>query len=367
MQRIKREPLAARVAEELKQEITKGVWTDILPSEHKLSAEVGISRTTLRRALAILAQQNWLEIQQGSPTRIIKTSDTVGQSSRVPTKTIGILSPCPLSEMRHYTLIWIDAFRSILYSMGYGLHLEYGKVYYREHTGRALGDLVKSHPADCWILVFSSPYIQKWFQENHIPAIVSGNPAPGVELPYLATDNKAVMFHAVGQLTGRGHKNIALISEDSTSPGLMAFESSFLETCSKQAHRGIKGNIIKLRDTDATTAKNAIWMALKRETPPTAFVVISPFHCLTALTSLPRRGYRIPEDISVITTFGDPSLEYLNPVPAHYVVSFEQLAKKMADLALKVATGFEDIQKENFITPTPEKGQSIGSPPSVKV
>ena len=223
--------------------------------------------------------------------------------------------------MRHYTFLWIDELRSILHSLGYGLHLEHGKVYYREHTGRALNDLVNSHPADCWILAFSSPFIQRWFQDSGNPAIVSGYPAASVDLPFVATDNLAVIFHAVGQLTAKGHKNIALISEDSTSPGLAAFEHSFLDTCSKQAHKGVKGSILKLRDTEATTAKNAIWMALKRETPPTAFIVISPFHCLTALTSLPRRGYRIPEDISVITTFGDPSLEYLNPVPAHYVVS----------------------------------------------
>ena len=120
--------------------------------------------------------------------------------------------------------------------------------------------------------------------------------------------------------------------------------------------------MIKLRDADATTAKNALNLALKRETPPSAFIVISPFHCLTTMTTLPRRGYRIPEDISVITTFGDASLEYLNPVPAHYTVSYQQIANKHADLATKIASGILDIQRENTVMPTPVKGQSIGAP-----
>ena len=362
MFRIKRQPLAVSVADELKREISAGNWQEILPSEHKLSSEIGVSRTTLRRALSLLVNDGWIRIHQGSQTQILRTSEQVAEKKKVHTGNIGVLTPCPLSELKHYALFWIDELRSILHEHGFGLHMQHGKVYYREHTGRALGDLVKSQPADCWVLAFSSPHIQNWFQEQGIPTIVQGHPATGVDLPFVATDNGAVMFHAIGRLTGKGHRSIALLSENTSSPGLEAFEHSFLETCSKQANRGVKGSIIKLRDTDATTAKNAILMTLKQGHPPTAFIVVNPLHCLTATTSLPRRGYRIPEDISLITTFGDPSLEFLNPAPAHYSYPYQQIAKKIADLALKMASGTGMAHRENYIMPKPVKGQSIGSP-----
>ena len=323
MVRIKRQPLAVRVANELKQEISEGNWQEILPSEHKLSSEIGVSRTTLRRALSLLVEEGWLRIHQGSPTQILNKSESNGANRKVHTGNIGVLTPCPLSELKHYALFWIDELRSILHELGFGLHMQHGKVYFREHTGRALSDLVKSQPADCWVLAFSSPHIQNWFQEQGIPTIVQGHPAPGVNLPFVATDNGAVMFHALGRLTGKGHRSVALLSENTSSPGLKAFEHSFLKTCSKQTNKGVKGSIIKLRDSDATTAKNAILRTLKQKHPPTAFILVNPLHCLTATSSLPRRGYRIPEDISLITTFGDPSLEFLNPVPAHYSYPYE--------------------------------------------
>lgn len=367
MERIQRQPLAIRVAKDLKQEINKGTWQEILPSEHKLSSEIGVSRTTLRRALAVLVQEGWLRIHQGSPTQILKKTESDMSLKVGRTGNIGILSPCPLAELKHYALYWVDELRSILHELNYSLHLQHGKVYFREHTGRALSDLVKSQPADCWVLSFTSPHIQRWFQEQGIPTIVQGLPAEGVNLPFVAYDNKAVMFHALGQLTAKGHCNIALVSDNSESAGLVAFENTFLDTCRGQAHRGVKGRIIKLRDATATNAKNAIRLALKKKDPPTAFVVINSLFCMTALTSLPRWGYRIPNDISVITTFGDPSLEYLNPVPANYTVPYQQMAKKMADLALKLISGVGVVQAENYIMPKPVKGESIASPPQVKV
>ena len=362
MLRIERQPLAVRVADKLKQEISRGAWQEILPSEQNLSSEMGVSRTTLRRSLSLLSKEGWLKIHQGSPTRILKKSETEDGKKSEPTHNIGILSPCPLAELKHYALYWVDELRSILHELNYGLHLQHGKVYFRQHTGKALHDLIKSQPADCWILSFTSPYIQRWFQENKIPTIVQGWPANGVDLPFVAYDNKAVMFHALGQLTGKGHRNIALVSDNSESAGLVVFENTFLETCRNQGHRGIKGSIIKLRDSNANTAKNTIRLALKRKDPPTALVVINSLYCMTALTSLPRWGYRIPDDISLITTFGDPSLEFLNPVPANYVVPYQQMAKKIADLALNIISGVEVIQKKNVIMPKPVKGESIAGP-----
>ncbi len=365
MLKIKREPLAIRVADELKSEIGNGIWKEILPSERKLSSDIGVSRTTLRSALSLLVNDGWLKMHQGTPTQILKTSGSTNGQKSNRTGNIGILAPCPLAELKHYALYWVDELRSILHGMNYGLHLKHGKVYFRERTGRALNDLVKSQPVDCWVLLFTSPYIQRWFQEQGIPTIVQGNPADGVNLPFVAYDNKAVMFHALGQLTGKGHRNLALVSDNSESAGLVAFENSFLDTCRSQVHRGVKGSIIRLRDSTATTAKNAMRLALKREDRPTAFVVINSLYCMTALTSLPRWGYRVPDDISVITTFGDPSLEYLNPVPANYAVPYQQMAKKISDLAMKMISGVGVVQNENFIMPKPVKGNSIAGPPIV--
>lgn len=63
-------PAYARVAEALRTEIADGTLTagDRLPSEHQLMATYGVSRTTVRRALAQLATANLVRTHQGRGT-----------------------------------------------------------------------------------------------------------------------------------------------------------------------------------------------------------------------------------------------------------------------------------------------------------
>src|ERR1043165_1351573 len=60
-------PKYAQVVAEIKQRIERGTYPpgSLLPSEHQLVAEFGISRPTIVRALAALRQDGWIDTQQG--------------------------------------------------------------------------------------------------------------------------------------------------------------------------------------------------------------------------------------------------------------------------------------------------------------
>ncbi|MFC4991424.1 FadR/GntR family transcriptional regulator [Rubritalea tangerina] len=51
---------AELVVAELKKRINEANWSEYLPSERKLSADLGVSRPILRDALAILEAENWI-------------------------------------------------------------------------------------------------------------------------------------------------------------------------------------------------------------------------------------------------------------------------------------------------------------------
>jgi DNA-binding GntR family transcriptional regulator len=59
-------PLPVRVSlvdqtvEMIRQLISSQRWTDLLPGEEAMRAQLGISRVTLRKALAELAEQGWI-------------------------------------------------------------------------------------------------------------------------------------------------------------------------------------------------------------------------------------------------------------------------------------------------------------------
>src|SRR5258708_28554176 len=60
-------PKYAQVVAEIKQRIERGIYPpgSLLPSEHQLVAEFGVSRPTIVRSLSALRQDGWIDTQQG--------------------------------------------------------------------------------------------------------------------------------------------------------------------------------------------------------------------------------------------------------------------------------------------------------------
>ena len=60
-------PKYAQVVTEIKQRIERGTYPpgSLLPSEHQLVAEFGVSRPTIVKSLGALRQDGWIETQQG--------------------------------------------------------------------------------------------------------------------------------------------------------------------------------------------------------------------------------------------------------------------------------------------------------------
>ena len=60
-------PKYAQVVDEIKRRIEDGDYPpgSLLPSEHQLVQDFGVSRPTIVKALSALRQENWIETQQG--------------------------------------------------------------------------------------------------------------------------------------------------------------------------------------------------------------------------------------------------------------------------------------------------------------
>src|SRR5712691_4070294 len=98
-------PKYARVIGEIQRRIESGEYPpgSLLPSEHQLSAEFGIARPTVVRALRVLRQEGWIDTQQGKgsfergrPALAGASSERRGQAeldrdeSREPGELIGV-------------------------------------------------------------------------------------------------------------------------------------------------------------------------------------------------------------------------------------------------------------------------------------
>jgi DNA-binding FadR family transcriptional regulator len=86
--------LVDQALDQLRQRITEGVWAvgERLPTEPELSAELGISRNTVREAMRVLAFSGLIEIRQGDGSYLRAVID--------PLDTLKALSRCSLEQAR---------------------------------------------------------------------------------------------------------------------------------------------------------------------------------------------------------------------------------------------------------------------------
>jgi DNA-binding LacI/PurR family transcriptional regulator len=76
--------------------------------------------------------------------------------------------------------------------------------------------------------------------------------------------------------------------------------------------------------------------ALSPPEPATAVLVARTTHVLTVLTSLLRRGKRMPQDVAVIARDDDPFLAHVNPQVARYKVFPESFARRLSRMAIQL-------------------------------
>ncbi|MBZ9781438.1 FadR family transcriptional regulator [Pseudomonas sp. REP124] len=86
--------LVDQALDQLRQRINRGVWVvgQRLPTEPELSAELGISRNTVREAMRVLAFSGLIEIRQGDGSYLRAVVD--------PLDTVKVLSQCSLEHAR---------------------------------------------------------------------------------------------------------------------------------------------------------------------------------------------------------------------------------------------------------------------------
>jgi DNA-binding FadR family transcriptional regulator len=84
--------LVDQALEQLRQRITQGAWAvgERLPTEPELSAELGISRNTVREAMRVLAFSGLIEIRQGDGSYLRSMTDPMGA--------MNALSHCSLAQ-----------------------------------------------------------------------------------------------------------------------------------------------------------------------------------------------------------------------------------------------------------------------------
>lgn len=321
-----RNSLVSQTANFLRTEIQRGAWREYLPGERALCEALQVSRNTLRAALEQLKRDGVVRSEHGAGNRVLqrpshKTDELRGRD-------VALLSPAALERLRPTMTLWIDELRALLSERNCRLHVFHGPQYFRANPAVALKKLVAQNPHGCWVLVLSNASTQRWFDRHSIPCVVAGSLHEGVGLPFRDLDHRAMCRHSAGAMLGLGHRKVALLIQKSHRAGDLESEAGFIEGVRQSPHRDADV-IVGYHNETVPGICSALRRLMDSKPRPTALLVANAYHFLTVVTRLAQMGYRVPEDISVVSRDEDPFLYFVVPQPARYLASPHVLAKAL--------------------------------------
>lgn len=362
MQSVPRvQSLVSQTAAILREGIRQGQWREWLPGERALGEILQVSRNTLRGALAQLKREGVIRSEHGAGNRILVLPQAEVRTEQF--RDVALISPEPLERLRPSLTLWIDELRGMLSERGCRIHVFSGSQYFRESPGPALERLVAQQRHGCWVLILANEPIQRWFERAGIPCVVAGTVYPGVNLPYRDLDHLALCRHAAGVLLGLGHRKMALLVRKSPRAGDLESEKGFLEGVRASRRTDAEG-LIAYHDATVSSISAALRRLMNQRPPPTALLVANAYHYLTVVTWLASAGFKVPQDVAVLSRDEDPFLSFLVPTPTRYVVSPSSMAKALVRPVLELLEGGVVTQRAIRIMPDFIRGETVVAPRS---
>jgi len=354
----KRHYLAEDVASIILKEIEQGRWLDWLPSERRLLRSLSVSRLTLRQALRRLSSSGAVQVVPRRGYRILPARSGADKASHA--REVGLLCPDPLFSYPPLIGQVMDGLRALCSEAEMHLEVFENRLFHTVSPEQILPDLVKSNPKGCWVLLMANRRMQEWFAKSHVPAVIYGNLYPRLNLPSVGFDYQAIILHATSTLLGKGHRNIAFLGYQPDSAGDQQSVEGFNKAI-QTAGPTASGTTLWAEGDDIEGICRKVDRALRLAQPPTAFIVGRTHHYLTVATHLNRRGFRIPEDISLICRMEDMFLHFVRPEPATYHTNPENLTQKLFRAVSAVAAGDAAPVRQAMIIPDFCPGGSVAA------
>ncbi|HWL53250.1 MAG TPA: GntR family transcriptional regulator [Chthoniobacteraceae bacterium] len=355
----KKVSLAAQVSQIVAKEINAGTWQTHLPPERELASSLQVSRPTLRAALSHLEQQGI--IRRGGRKGHEIALRVSSPEKRVKARTVGVLFRGQSASLNPSLTLILLKIQHWLHNRGYEMDLHFERPLPKSRTEAHLSEFIARNPAACWLLIGSNPYIQQWFSQKRIPAVVAGSSAPQLQLPCFDIDYTAACRHAAGHLWRKGHRTVAMLTPASEMPGDRMSEESFVAGL---LSAGCPENQVSLvhHAPDGSDIPLLIGRLLAKRRRPTALLVNRPRAFLTVLSALQQERWHLPRDLSLICRDHEDFLEYLVPDVSRYIVNSGNYSQRILQCLLEMVETGGSTQRSILVIPEFHEGATVAEP-----
>lgn len=140
-------------------------------------------------------------------------------------------------------------------------------------------------------------------QARQTPFALIGRTRDATGLPHVDIDFDRTVENALEHLAGLGHRDIVLVTEESTAPKLPGYgpivrtEAAFERVTSEL---GIAGTLMHCAQ-NADAGRDVAARILAESPQTTAIVIMNEDAAVGVVSTMNRRGIRLPEDLSVLS------------------------------------------------------------------
>jgi DNA-binding LacI/PurR family transcriptional regulator len=355
----RRVSLVAETTATLKEWIAGGVLGETLPGELQLKARLRVGRDTVRRSLKILEHEGWVSAgQQGQQRRALRHAEAPPRSGPEEKLPVTFLSPRAIVD--RIILLEMDDLRKRLAEQGRELRYLSPNIFRSQRPERHLARIVHDNPSAAWILYFVGERVQKWFDEQGLPAFIYGTPSPKTRLPYVVNDWESAAFHAGVQLARQGHTVIGVLQIAGAMPGsLLVARGLERALATIRPH----GTLLMFED-DGTPAGivRSLEAAQAAAPRPTALVFNASNQLLTCLSWMVSKGLAAPGDVSLVSIPSDSWYQELCPPLCYYENNSNLFAHLVGQRVMELVETGEVTAKSVRVPLEYKAGATIGPP-----
>lgn len=339
--------------QDIKRQIKSGELApgSFLPSERELCARHGVSRITVRRAIAELVKEGVLRSEHGRGAWIVQ-QDPVQAGGNARRLALIFKEQQIATASNPYVLKRIRGITEICNARGYTLSVSALVDLSARPDGE---EAFKSQLAELGaggILVdreFRERELQL-LRESGMPFVWLGQNIPGEEMNCVTVDGLSRAKQVFDYLVGLGHRRIAMVNGPLSSMNSQLANMAYELLCEHYS-LGFDERLLKngnWTEDFGTAATEELLSVVPR---PTAIVYVDDISAVAGIRVILKRGLEVPADVSVIGS-GNMGLDALAPMPLTTVEeNIEEVARVGAQMLIDILEGAPVSKRKVVIKP----------------
>ena len=343
-----------QIAAHLRRELLQGTWSGEMPGTPLLATELGTDRRIITAALDLLEKEGLLVAQgKGRRRKIVLPKSPATSALR-----IVILEYDETSDGYGYKVELLN----LLNKAGHNANFAPRNLLDLDMNPRRVARLVNQTEAYAWVVSGGSQEVLEWFSTQAVPSFALFGRLQGLPIAGTKPDKLPAFAAATRQLLGFGHRRIILLArQERRLPTPGRSERAFLEEL--EAHGIQTSHPYNLPDwEESSEGFHRILDSLFRATPPTALIIEEVSLFFAAQQFQLHRGLRVPEDVSLVCTDGDPHFSWCKPSIAHIHWDSAPVVRRIVRWAANVSRGNDD-RRQTYTKAEFIEGGTVGPAP----